>query len=103
MAFLHESSYRLIAIDNLLAHIACYSRLQCRIFLGIGVTAIDHYVSRETLGQKICFTLSDLLGAIVRAMTTPCEHNVAIPIAADFKHRHLAFQVDAKKTMRIGT
>ena len=102
MAFQHEPNNGAIAIDNLRTHIACHSGLQCRILLRIGVTAIDHNIGGEARGLKICLTLSDLLGAIVRAMTAPSQHNVTIPIAAGFKHRHLAFRVDAQKAMRIG-
>ena len=102
MALQHESDNRLVAMGNLLAHIACYRGLQRRIFLGVGVTAIDHNIGGEARGPKICLTLSDPLGALVRAMTAPPQHNVTIPIAAGFKHRHLAFRVDAQKAMRIG-
>ena len=64
MAFQHESDNGAIAIDYLLTHIACHSWLQCRILLGVGVTAVDHDVGSETRGLKICFALRNMFGAV---------------------------------------
>ena len=102
MAFQHEPDNRLVAICNLLTHIACHSGLQCRILLGVGVTAVDHDIGGETHGLKICFALRNMFGEINGATTAPSEHNVTVSIAAGFKNRDITFRVDAQKTTRIG-
>jgi len=57
---------------------------------GVRVAAADHDVDRETRGLKRCFTLSNMLGAVIGVMTAPSKHNMLVGIAAGFENQNPA-------------
>ena len=77
-------------------------RVQGRILLGVGMTAVDHDVGKKFRRLESCLTTSGMLRAVIRSMASPSQYEMPITIAAGFEDRDLTVRVDPQKTMRFG-
>ena len=102
MAFDHQADNRLVALDDLVGHVLHHQRLQGRVFIGVGVAAVDHDVRADFRLVQCLLAERNADRIIVRLAVATAQYHVAVGVTLGGHDRHAAFLVDTQEAMRAG-
>src|SRR6056300_307138 len=101
MTFQHQADNGFVALNQLVGDVFGYQRLQLRLFVRVGVAAVDHNIFTEPGLVQCGFTLSDMDAVVVGTGAPATKHNVSVSIPAGLEHRHLSLTVDAEESVWV--